>query len=240
MKSVFVMWQDLANTRMWHPVAKLTQRSEDNYIFNYTQGSMHEYFTFFPSMEDKTKVYQSDRLFTFFKNRLIPESRPEHDSMFKWSGLSTDSKDYLELLSISGGERKTDHFRIVNIPKQQDGLYKIQFFVSSINYLSRDERDHLTHLKSGDKLNYQFDAGNEADNNATILLKEASIKVGYLPHYLCKDLKNLVAYDQSNEIEFSVVKVNLDAPAQFRVLCELKAAWPDGFVPFDDREFDSI
>lgn len=240
MKSVFVMWQDLANTRMWHPVAKLTQQSDDLYLFNYTQGAKHEYFTYFPSMEDKTKQYTSDRLFTFFKNRLIPESRPEHDSMFEWSGLSSDSKDYLELLSISGGERKTDHFRIVNIPKAQDGLYKIQFFVSSINYLNEDERAHLNQLKPGDQLSYQFDSSNTVDIDATILLKDFEKKIGYLPHYLCKDLKNLISLNASNEIEFSVLKVNLDAPAQFRVLCELKTPWPEGFKPFSDREFDNI
>lgn len=239
MKSVFVMWQDSANTRMWHPVAKLTQESETKYLFNYTKGANHRFFTFFPSMENKESTYISDRLFTFFKNRLIPESRPEHDCMFEWSGLFADSKDYLELLAISGGEKKTDHFRIVNFPQNIDGFYRIKFFVSSINYLDSSEKNKLKSLREGDLLNYQFDETNEIDSNATILLKDNESKVGYLPHYLCKDLKNLLLHVQKEKIEFTVIKVNLDAPAQFKVLCELKAPWPDGFHPFNDEEFSN-
>lgn len=231
------MWQDSANTRMWHPVAKLTQESETKYLFNYTKGADHKFFTFFPSMENKEHSYTSERLFTFFKNRLIPESRPEHDSMFEWSGLSVDSKDYLELLAISGGEKKTDHFRIVDVPKNIDGFYRIKFFVSSINYLDVNEKSKLRLLSVGDRLNYQFDETNNVDADATILLKDEHIKVGYLPHYLCKDLKNLLCYAQNEEINFTVLKVNLDAPAQFKVLCELKAPWPNGFEPFNDEEF---
>ena len=100
MKNVFVLWQDSADTRMWYPVAKLTQKSDLEYVFKYTKGSDHKNFTYFPSMENKLEEYKSDKLFAFFKNRLIPESRPEHDSMFEWSGLSANSKDYLELLAI--------------------------------------------------------------------------------------------------------------------------------------------
>ena len=231
------MWQDSAVTRMWHPVAKLTQESEKKYLFNYTKGAEHQHFTFFPSMEEKTESYTSERLFTFFENRLIPESRPEHDSMFEWSGMSVDSKDYLELLAISGGEKKTDHFRIVNIPKNEDGFYRIKFFVSSINYLTDEERKSLKSLKSQDKLQYQFDLENNIDTDATILLKEDEIKVGYLPHYLCKDLKNLLNYIEKEDIQISVIKVNPDAPAQFKVLCELKAPWPNNFNAFNDDEF---
>ena len=238
MKSVFVMWQDSANTRMWHPVAKLMQESETKYLFNYTEGAKHKSFTFFPSMENKLKVYTSERLFTFFKNRLIPESRPEHDSMFEWSGLSLDSKDYLKLLAISGGEKKTDHFRIVDVPQNVDGFYRIKFFVSSINYLEPSEKLQLKKLNIGDVLNYQFDESNDVDINATILLKDENAKVGYLPHYLCKDLKNLLCSVNSTDIHFNVLKVNLDAPAQFKVLCELKAPWPERFKPFDDIEFN--
>lgn len=240
MKSVFVLWQDTADTRMWYPVAKLTQKSELEYIFNYTKGAEHKNFTYFPSMENKDKQYKSEKLFTFFKNRLIPESRPEHDSMFEWSGLSPDSKDYLELLAISGGEKKTDHFRIVDIPKRHNNYYCVKFFISSINYLTVDEKESLKLICAGDELNYQFDNSNGMDSDATILLKDQKIKVGYLPHYLCRDLKKLLSFDNNQTVEFSVVKVNHDAPSQFRILCEMKTLWPEGFEPFHDDSFTVI
>lgn len=240
MKSVFVLWQDSADTRMWYPVAKLTQKSELGYVFNYTKGSNHKNFTSFPSMENKFEEYESDKLFAFFKNRLIPESRPEHDSMFEWSGLSADSKDYLELLAISGGEKKTDHFRIVNAPKRINNCYSIKFFISSINYLSTIEKNSLKLINVGDDLKYQFDGENQMDTDATILLKDGQIKVGYLPHYLCKDLKNLLKFIDQDQIKFTVKKVNDDAPVQFRVLCEMTAVWPEGFESFSDDDFSLV
>lgn len=237
MKSVFVMWQDSTGTRMWHPVAKLTQQTSSGYTLSYTKGAQHKRFSFFPNMQDISKSYNSDRLFSFFRNRLIPESRPEHDSMFEWSDLSTNSKDYLELLAISGAEKKTDHFRIVNLPKNEDGFYRIKFFVSSINYLDEIEKNSVALLKSGDRLTHQFDQENLVDLDATILLKEDNVRVGYLPHYLCRDLKNLLEYLGENEICIKVLKVNLNAPSQFKVLCELKAPWPEKFNAFNDDEF---
>lgn len=240
MKSVFVMWQDLAGTRMWHPVAKLTQESEHSYIFTYTKGANHQSFSSFPNMEDKDKAYTSDQLFTFFKNRLMPESRPEHDSMFEWSGLTASSKNYIELLAISGGEKKTDHFRIVNIPKNQDGYYRVKFFVSSINYLNEEEKKHLNTLKEDESLDFLFDATNSVDCNATILLQDCEKKIGYLPHYLCKDLKSLLVLNSRESISIRVVKLNWDAPAQYRVLCELVAPWAENFKPFNDLEFENF
>ena len=240
MKSVFVLWQDSADTRMWYPVAKLTQKSELEYVFKYTKGSNHKNFTYFPSMENKLEQYTSDKLFAFFKNRLIPESRLEHDSMFEWSGLSANSKDYLELLAISGGEKKTDHFRIVNAPKKENNFYRVKFFISSINYLTPSEKQSLQLVNIGDELNYQFDNANCIDADATILLKDEQIKIGYLPHYLCKDLKNLLNFIDRDKVKFKVLKVNTDAPVQFRVLCEMKALWPDGFNPFSDDDFKTL
>ncbi|MGN5725922.1 HipA N-terminal domain-containing protein [Acinetobacter calcoaceticus] len=239
MKSVFVMWQDSTGTRMWHPVAKLTQQNSCRYVLSYTKGAQHEKFSFFPNMQDISKSYTSDRLFSFFRNRLIPESRPEHDNMFEWSGLSSHSKDYLELLAISGGEKKTDHFRIVNLPKNEDGFYRIKFFISSINYLNEIEKTSITSLQPNDRLKYQFDENNLVDVDATILLKEDNVRVGYLPHYLCKDLKKLLNYLNEDDIQIKVLKVNLDAPSQFKVLCELKAPWPENFNAFNDEEFSS-
>ncbi len=240
MKSVFVMWQDLAGTRMWYPVAKLTQESENSYLFNYTKGSNHRSFSPFPNMEDKAQIYTSDKLFTFFKNRLMPESRPEHDSMFEWAGLSASSKDYIELLAISGGEKKTDHFRIISIPENKDGFYRVKFFVSSINYLSLDEKNYLNTLKEKDNLDFLFDTTNNVDCNATILLKGLDKKIGYLPHYLCKDLNNLLKFNLKEDISIHILKVNLDAPAQYKVLCELTAPWVGSFKPFDDIEFENL
>lgn len=41
-------------------------------------------------------------------------------------------------------------------------------------------------------------------------------KVGYLPHYLCKDLKNLLRYLKDSDTAL-ILKVNPDAPAQFKI-----------------------
>lgn len=240
MKSVFVMWQDSTNTRMWHPVAKLTQKENNQYVLSYTIGANNSNFTLFPNMEDKQEVYTSTNLFSFFRNRLIPESRPEHDSMFEWSGLSSCTKDYLELLAISGGEKKTDHFRIVNEPKNENGYYKVKFFVSSINYLTLEEKRNLKYLAVGDQLLFSFHVSNQVDADATILSKDDGLKIGYLPHYLCKDLKKLLHFLPSDDINITISQLNLDAPAQFKILCEISAPSPNDFAAFENEEFKLI
>lgn len=238
MKSVFVIWQNL-DDRMWHPVAKLTSLENGNFIFNYTNGAKHKKFVPFPRMLDLGKEYVSNALFPFFKNRIMTEKRPEYASMLEWSGLDNDDYSPLSLLAITGGIRKTDNFKIISIPENINGNYTLKFFVNGIRYLSEKEKINVNNLSEGQELSYMYDGENKNDNNAIIIFDSINaLNVGYYPRYLNRDFSKLEGFNKGRaKLEITVIKVNKNAPEQYRLLCQIKTSWPDGFMPFKSREY---
>lgn len=237
MKSVFVIWKDVKDG-MWHTVAQLSRKG-NIYQLNYTKGATHPNFTAFPRMTNKAKSYVSNTLFSFFQNRLLPLNRPEFKKMLDWSGLSIDSYDELEMLSISGGARKTDQYRIISKPQVTDGNeYKIRFFTSGISHLDSVSVDKIAKLKSGDILTFEIEENNKFDKNAVLIttIGEEKVKVGYCPKYYNTDIRALLLTNLAKD-SLKVMKVNSDSPAHFRLLCELSMPWPDDFVPFNSFEY---
>lgn len=244
MKSIYIIWQDpTKESRMWNPVAKLTRTKENRYIFNYTNGAKHKKFSPFPRMLKLEDVYHSEELFPFFKNRIIPENRPEFLEMLDWVGLKRENLDLLDLLSISGGSRGTDNFRIINIPKIEDGYYIQKFFVSGISHCTDQEKENIKNFSQNEKLCIKLEDNNPHDKNAIMLLRTTDgKKVGYYPHYLNVDLRKIISMESEcheKACDITVDKVNLTAPEQYRLLCTLKIKWPDGFIPFESNEYNN-
>ncbi|PWI34928.1 hypothetical protein DI392_01225 [Vibrio albus] len=238
MKSVFVAWKDIEDG-MWHPMAKLT-RDSGTYRFNYTQGSNHPNFIPFPRMGDRSKVYVSIALFAFFRNRLLPQNRPEFRKVLEWSNMTVESYDELEMLSVTGGARQTDEFRIIAQPEQTErNQFNIRFFINGIRHLPDKSIERISKLTTGDRLNFESKDDNQYDCNAVLAttVDEEKLKVGYCPRYFNCDIRSLMNNPELQGYELSVVKVNNDAPAQYRLLCEFSTKWPDGFMPMISEEY---
>jgi hypothetical protein len=236
MKSVFVIWKNIEDG-MWHPVAKLT-RSDSGYSLNYTKGASHVSFIPFPRMKDLTKIYHSSSLFSFFSNRLIPVNRPEFRKMLAWSSIDIEKYDELDLLGIAGGERKTDEFRIIPEPEITAlGEYKVKFFISGINYLDEKQKNRIERLDIGEKLRLIYEDDNPHDGNAIIVSTKDNVSIGYCPKYFNCDLRTLLRNPELCDHSLTVVKVNNDAPNQFKVLCEFTTKWPKNFMPLVSKEY---
>ncbi|MGI2141587.1 HIRAN domain-containing protein [Shewanella baltica] len=236
MKSVFVIWKD-SEDGMWHPVAKLT-RSEDGYRFYYTKGANNKNFIAFPRMDDLAKVYHSASMFSFFTNRLIPTNRPEFKMMLEWSDIHAQGYDELDLLGVSGGARKTDEFRIIPEPEVTlSGLYKIRFFISGVRYLTAEGADRVKKLEEGEELTLVYEDTNLHDCKAILVATKDNVPVGYCPKYFNCDIRALLEDPKLSSHSLRVVKVNQDAPSQFRVLCEFVTRWPKGFSPLVSEEY---
>ncbi|WP_413704470.1 hypothetical protein [Pseudomonas sp. Pseusp16] len=241
MSSAFVIWQD-PETTMWEPVAKLTE-SQGIYSFAYTQGALNKSFIPFPRMSILNKEYVSAELFPFFQNRLIPERRPEYFTMLSWLDMTPGANDPLEILSASGGSKKTDNFRIIKVPqKTANNEYRLKFFMSGIAYISDAAKRELLALESHTKLTCIIEEGNQADSNAiSVVNPDTGHHLGYYPHYLNEDLihANRMLGVMGNQLTTSipVLKVNLSAPEQYRLLCESVTPWPDDFVPFQSEKY---
>lgn len=236
MKSVFVIWKDNEDG-MWHPVAKLT-RSADGYRFNYTKGAAHDNFIALPRMEDLTKVYHSLSMFSFFSNRLIPANRPEFKKMLEWSDIDPTGYDKLDLLGVSGGARKTDEFRIISEPEvTTEGQYKIRFFISGVRYLSTTSAERVDRLQVGEQLKLVYENSNPHDCKAVLVSANDDTPIGYCPKYFNCDMRALLETLELSSHSLTVVKLNKDAPDQFKVLCEFVTTWPEGFTPLMSAEY---
>ncbi|MCG6350460.1 HIRAN domain-containing protein [Vibrio fluvialis] len=238
MKSVFVTWKDI-NDGMWYPVAKLT-RDHNGYRLSYTKGAEHANFIPFPRMSDMTKVYFSNDLFSFFQNRLLPKNRPEFRKMLNWSDMSIEEYDELDMLSISGGARKTDQFRITPLPdRTEDNKYVIKFFTNGVSHLPDHNLTRIALLETNEMLSFEYEDDNEFDSNAVLVttVDDQKVKVGYCPKYLNSDIRELLGAPELTWHSLTVKKVNVDAPAQYRLLCEFTTKWPEGFVPCLSDEY---
>lgn len=242
MKTVFVIWKD-PDTTMWHPVAKLKRESAGKYYFNYTAGARHRNFSAFPRMSNLSETYVSNELFSFFKNRLVSPNRPEFARLLDWSNMSQSSYDELDILGIYGGERKTDSYRIVSAPtKDNQGFYRILFFVSGIRYLEELIKSTLDNVIEGQSLRFKFEDDNEFDSNAVLVTSSTSepVILGYCPRYYNCDVRKLLLNPDVSYYTLKVVKNNIDAPPQYRLLCEFSVQWPDGFSALVSDEYQNF
>ena len=237
----FINWQDPISRR-WYPVAKL-MRASGYYIFAYTRGSEHsQNFLPFGNMTDLRSVYVSKELFPIFANRVMNERRPEFRRYSEWSGMdSSTNTDPLLLMARMGGGRATDTLQVYPVPeKSKDGMYRTVFFCHGIRHLSDDSQKRTLGLTSGERLFLMLDLQNPFDPGAVALRSsDPATMVGYCPRYLSRDMA-LLAEDVSNALQVTVKRVNLDAPVQFRLLCEAVSWWPKDFEPCADYAHETI
>ena len=85
------------------------------------------------------------------------------------------------------------------------------------------------------------DIQNKLDGYALVLRTDNPIElVGYCPSFYTKDFNRLIENNGANDIFLRVVKNNLDAPSQLKLLCEFQTKWSNGFTPFDSDDFQLI
>lgn len=236
MNSVYILWQDQVTT-LWHPVAKLT-RERDLYRLNYTRGAnASNNFTPFPNMDNLDKVYESHELLPILQNRILPKSRPEFKDLISWLDLDPVEFDPLDYLSITGGVRKTDNYRILKLPDLIDGKYIYDFLISGIHYLNDDAKCVIENLKEGEELQYYFETNNPVDKRAIALTeKKSGCFIGYCPRYLVRDFRKLIEGGEDGDSIFRIKKVNSKAPASYRVICSFESLERKDYKPlmFDE------
>lgn len=228
MKTIFVGWQD-PSTREWVPVARL-RRELGQYLLNYTKGAGRAAgFAGFARMNDLGATYASDTLFPFFANRLVNPQRSDYRQYCAWLGLSPNAEhDPLEVLALTGGARETDSFEVIPAPQRQGERLRLNFFVRGLKYSLRSTIDHVSKMQSGVQLFLMRDIQNPVDAEALTLRSESpSALIGYVPRYYSAGLSRLL--NKTRDVHVNIVRVNVDAPMDLRLLCSLDASWPTGF-----------
>lgn len=236
-QAVYVAWRSGGDsTGNWGPVGKL-ERIDSGYRFVYTQGARKlEGFQPFPGMDNLEAVYESAELFPLFANRLLAPSRPEYQSYLEWSGFNPDNPpDPIALLSITEGRRTTDYIEVFPCPlPDNEGCFVTKFFLHGIRWMAPAAWERISQLKSGEPLSLMLDVMNSYDRHAVAVRTseiQSRILIGYVPRYLAYDIGRLCFECDPKYFQLTVERVNLKAPLQFRLLCRLRACWPDHFEP---------
>jgi len=239
-KELILAWQNPLN-REWLPVGRL-QYKNNKYIFLYTYGaSKTKNFMPFGRMTHLDNSYESDDLFPIFKNRLLPKSRPEYDNYSNWLDLEQTKISPFEELARTGGIRATDSLQLFPVPQKKNGAYEVFFFSHGIRHLPSHCMERVNHLNQGNKLYLMKDIQNKADVFALALKTDDPPEiVGYCPKFFVQDFGKLIDKNGSDSVEVIVVKVNINSPFRFKLLCKFHTPWPTDFIPFEDEIFQPI
>jgi hypothetical protein len=122
-----------------------------------------------------------------------------------------------------------------------DGCYSNKFFLHGIRWLPNVAMERIVKLSEGEPLKLMLDLQNDHDPHAVAVRTDVErMQIGYVPRYLAHDVWQLVQRCDVDFIELRVDRVNRDAPLQNRVLCRMRACWPDGFQPCGGEDFMPI
>jgi hypothetical protein len=243
MNALFVAWSSMKPADgAWRPVGRLVHDGQ-LYRFCYTRGARKPGFQPFPGMQKLDQVYESEELFPLFANRLLSESRPEHEAYLRWSGLDrTKPPDPIVILGITEGIRQTDAVELFPCPvPDADGHYVNRFFLHGIQWLPPEAVKRIGRLSEGERLRLMLDLQNDYDRHAVAVRTEPEpMLIGYVPRYLAREVSRVVGESVMETVELSVARVNRDAPVQNRVLCLMRCSWPASFVPCSGEDFEPI
>lgn len=242
-RRLIITWQD-GDSRQHIPVAELVVTTTDKgvrYEFGYVEDVLRarklsfQPFAAFPEIDRR---YTSSELFPFFRNRVMPTTRPDYLDYVTALGLSIDTANAVDLLGRSQGRRHTDRIETV-LAAERDaaGAYVTHFLARGVRHVQGAE-EVVGELQPGRALEAVLEATNERNPRARQLQFQGK-PVGYLSDYLVSDIDVLEAASASPS--FTVVRVNPSpAPSHHRLLVRLNAAWPAGFEPFAAPAFRPV
>jgi hypothetical protein len=241
MKTLYLAWQE-PKDRGWFPVGRLSFDGRV-YRFVYTKGTLKSpNFLPFGRMQDLYTVYEAGELFPLFANRLLSKTRPEYKAFLDWLNIQNGKDDPLMLLGRSEGLRGTDSLTVFPRPERSsDGTYHAHFFSHGLRYLPDSAVQVVEELRLGSRLFLMPDPQNRHDTYAVALRTDDPVTiVGYCPRYLSKDFLLLLRSGAPDRPEVMVERVNSDAPIQLRLLCRLRAPWPEDFEPCSGEEYEVL
>ena len=224
------------------PVGVLTRRATTNgesYRFVYLKAA--ETFSGFhrlPGLPDLHRVYESERLFPVFRNRLMPRRRPDYGDFVQRLALDAET-DPFEVLIRSEGWRATDRIEVFAHPERTpDGVLTTLFFVRGVRH--RDgAAEAVDSVRAGDVLELEDEPDNPVNPRAILVSTRTGHRVGWVPDCLLDTIHELAQLGAA--IEVTAEHVNpATSPPHMRLLCRLRAPWPDGYEPLTGPDYQPI
>ena len=224
------------------PIAELISTrppDEARYEFGYLEGVRRaielgfEPFVAFPHLHRR---YSGAQLFPFFRNRVMPSTRPDYVHHVESLGLSVQTNDVIDILGRSEGRQLTDRLETVLAAERdpRTGRYVTRFLLRSVRHVPGAE-SVIDGLWAGSELEAVLEPTNVRNPRARRLQSKGKA-VGYVADYLLTDLDALEAAGADPRI--TVERINPPPhSSRHRVLLRVDAAWPVGFEAFGDPAF---
>ena len=241
-QTIFLAWQDKAQTKRWFPIGRLDMSHDGFCTFKYIQGvkdAIYEVgFKPLPAFPDFTKEYCSDELFPMFQNRVMNRNRGDFAGYLNQMDLSGDPNP-LEILSVDGGQRETDHFEVFPLLLcDGGGHFSCRFFLHGWRYIAKYSQKRLASIQAGDPLLVTLELTNLKTKLGLQIQTMDYCMIGWAPCYLANDLNKAMLHENEKpeDIETKVIKVNHDAPMHQRYLIEFKGRFKK-YRPMQSEEF---
>lgn len=243
-KTLFLAWQDRANTREWFPIGRLdADLGRPAYRFRYTGGARRaQREAKFPLMVDFPTLernYWAPSLFPLFQNRVINPRRPDRADYLRRLGLPSGA-DPFEILETSGGYRATDAYEVFpKLVKAPDGSFNCRFFLHGWRYVNSSGQERLNKLIRDEKLYITLELTNPRTRFAVQIQTTDYHMIGWAPRYLVPDLAMAVT-EKPRDYAAHVVRVNPQpAPSKQRVLIEMRGKW-DRYEPMIGSDYQPV
>lgn len=234
-RRLIVTWKSDASKGIL-PVAELIIRgTEPHYRFGYLEGvrealrSGFQPFLAFPNLEMR---YESEEIFPFFANRVLPTTRPDYLESLAAVGLDVRNASIAEVLGRTNGRRATDRIETILVPTPDAlGRYRTHFFLRGVTH-SPGAEEIIAQLDPDELLTLVVDPSNDYNPRAR-RVQARGHQLGYAPDYLVNDLDALESAGAVPNVFGE--RANLPPhPAHYRLLCRIDCEWPLDFVPFRD------
>ncbi len=243
-RTLFLGWQT-KNKRFWYPVGRLDVLvvKKQWYVFRYIKGAIEakQKAKFFPLPEfpKLERHYISPELFSIFANRVIAANRPDRKEYLNNLGL-TEQADQVEILSINGGKRVTDTYRVFpKLRKSEDDSFTCRFFLHGWSYVEKQAQGRIKSLEIGEDLQIELEPENPVDSGALKILTGDDSRIGYVPRHLNKDLSHVVRSQQVKRLSVIQVNEGFRVPSNQRVLLEMEGSFTN-YVPMEGEEFKPL
>ena len=205
-KTLWLIWKNFKRSRYKVGELKYNEESKKHYTFRYcfdVVKAQADGFTGFPGFDIEVEDgYESERLFPNIESRLPNSNREDYLEILNSYDLTQDSSEF-EILEATKARLFTDTFEFV----PEFNKNHIVFNVAGVRH-SEDYEEIKKVLQQDDELQLEFEPNNEYDNNA-LMVKFGNQKLGYVPNYYTKELKELM--DNHKKYSAKIKKLNIDA-----------------------------
>lgn len=250
-KTLFLVWQPTRHSEeLEHPIPVGRLGFDGQlYRFEYLKGvKTADKFRFaglieFPEIQT---VYESEKLFPVFANRLMSPKRKDYNEYLHRLGLepAPNSPAFeLKVLGRSAGRKATDRFRVFPYPDLTDAGFRLRFFLEGTPQTEKFQDalgEEAEPLYTTGRNHKDLEVGADTPVNTLSLRSTSGIILGRIPGYYEKELVSLL--EQGVDLNWKVLLTNTP-PARWApnvVLIEVSGPWPSDWEPFESDDYARI